>query len=77
MHVGAEWDGEHVGANLIIGDLAIDDLFIGQATPLFCVTDMWAPAVSRFRIFDFLDLFHRFECMFLKFISQARSVQFW
>ena len=74
--------GEAVGGDLTAADLAGDELWPFNRYALFCVTDRWAlvdrgPRLSVCMIFDFLDLFHRFECIFPKFISQSRSVQFW
>ena len=74
--------GKTVGGDLTVGDLAGEELWPVNHHALLCVTDGWVPVdrgpqLSVCMIFDFLDLFHRFECMFQKFISQARSVQFW
>ena len=43
---------------MVAGDLAIDELFVDQAVPLFYVANMRAPAVSRF-LNCFLDLFSK------------------
>ena len=73
--------GEAVGGDLTAGDLIDDELWPVNHRTLLCVTDGWVPIdrgprLSVYVVFDFLIYFSRFECMFQKFISQARSVQF-
>ena len=61
-----------------------EDLVVGEFSPVnvvpyFGLADEWFPIdhgpwLSVCVVFDFLIYFSRFECMFQKFISQARSV---
>ena len=63
------------------GDLTVGEFSPVSAVPYFGLTDEWVPVdrgprLSVCVVFDFLIYFSKFECMFQKLISQARSVQF-
>ena len=82
LPVDARGWGDNSGEDATARDLTVDEFSPVSAVLYFRLTDRWVsvdrgPWLSVCKIFDFLDLFHRFECMFQKFISLDRSVQFW
>ena len=78
--------GEAIGGDLtaddLTGDLASEELWSISVVLCFYVSEVWVPIdrgprLSVYVMIHFLIYFSRFECKFQKFISQARSVQFW